>query len=202
MDAPSFDHIGVRAFRPGSSDVNHRAPPERTSQIAMRPPCPVQTLSASAPASARSAHVFGVKLTIGVGAPALPRGPSGTATSVMSPETIACATTRVVPDGRHPLASGWKTCARSVVPGGNRRCVGEAVGAALVAAGIVTLGVGDEAASVATGAPDGEHAAITTATTAATALLTRESLDRRGVLYGMKSGASTSVIVASSLIST
>jgi hypothetical protein len=92
----------------------------------------------------------------------------------MSPETIARAITSVVPDGRHPLACGLKTCARSVMPGGNTRPVGESVvtgGVALAA--VVVVDVGDDTADVALGGPDDEHAVISAAMTTATTFRTR-----------------------------
>jgi hypothetical protein len=141
----------------------------------MRSVCPVETETASAPPSDRSDHQVGAKLTMGDGAPTAPRGPIGTATNVMSPETIARATTSVAPLGRHPLASGVKTWATSMIRGGGTLCVGEGVGAegaALVAA-VVAVAVGDDAADVAAGGPDCEHAAISAARTNRVAFLTR-----------------------------
>jgi hypothetical protein len=92
----------------------------------------------------------------------------------MSPETIARATTSVVPVGRHPLASGLKTCARSVMPGGNTGPVGEAVAAVAVAlATVLAVGVGDDAADVALGGPDDEHAVISAVMSTTIAFLTR-----------------------------
>jgi hypothetical protein len=141
----------------------------------MRPPCPVETETASAPPSGRSDHEAGAKLTIGIGALAAPRGPSGTATSVMSPETIARATTSVVPLGRHPLASGLKTCAGSVMVGGDALGNGEevaAVGGGVLAAA-VAVGVGDDAADVAIGGPDDEQPDNTMTKRATAIFLTR-----------------------------
>jgi hypothetical protein len=112
---------------------------------------------------------------MGIGAPS-PRTPSGTATSVMSPETIARATTSVVPVGRHPLASGLKTCVGSVmVGGGDTVGDGEAIAAVGVAvlAAAVAAGVGDDAADVAAGGPDDEQAQITTTLSATAMFLTR-----------------------------
>jgi hypothetical protein len=112
---------------------------------------------------------------MGIGAPTAPRGPIVTATSVMSPETIARATTSVVPVGRHPLASGLKICAGSVMVGGDALGNGEAVatvGVAVLAAA-VAAGVGDDAADVAAGGPDDEQAQITTTLSATAMFLTR-----------------------------
>ncbi|HJW49185.1 MAG TPA: hypothetical protein VJ726_07200 [Candidatus Limnocylindria bacterium] len=92
----------------------------------------------------------------------------------MSLDTIARATTSVVPLGRHPVASGLKTCAMSVIPVGSAGAVGDAVavGAALVAA-MVAVGVGEEAADVAAGGTEDEHAVISAAKATAIAVLTR-----------------------------
>jgi hypothetical protein len=110
---------------------------------------------------------------MGNGALVAPRAPIGTATNVMSPETIARAITSVVPFGCHLLASGLKTCARSVIPGGNTRPVGDAIDAVGVAlAAVVAVGVGDEAADVVAGGPEDEHAAISNATMTGSAFLT------------------------------
>ncbi len=58
------------------------------------------------------------------------------------------------------------------MPGGDTSTGREALGAGgLVAGG--TVGVGDDAADVAAGGPDDEHAAINTAMAAASAVLTR-----------------------------
>jgi hypothetical protein len=149
----------------------------------MRPLSPVQTDTASAPPSDRSDHAVGAKLTIDVGAPAAPRGPSGTATKVMSPDTSARATMSVVPVGRHPVMSGLKTCARSVMRVGNTGPVGEAVaavGEAVAALGVVLgamaeVGVGDRTADAAAGRPDEEQAEITTTRPAAIAFRTRRA---------------------------